>query len=356
MIRRGNWLCPDPDCQRLNWGRSLQCHRDRCEEPQPGAWVCTRCNILNFRGNDKCFKCNAVNAIIQDKEDFERNAEIEKQKEALKKIQQSSSGESSLRPSVLQNQSLMSQPEPEVSFHSREHRPKEHRERPRNSENKWRKEFETLRREQEQRRAEAASQARVVQGRLLALVGEEATAKEAECIDLGDEEDEVEDTPAVVVPIPAASNTHNPNLVPIGVRPTKGKSRLEMRKEVVGLMDDSVLDTIRHGTEQEQEDVLKKFNIVMIQQPPQPQQPQQQTPKKVVEVNLVDDSDDELGKYSDGEDEDEVTGVEAGGRSEDNRQLIEDIVRGDLEAIRSQDNGQKKGDDESDDDVIILDG
>ena len=171
-----------------------------------------------------------------------------------------------------------------------------------------------------------------------------------------DEEDEVEDTPAVVVPIPAASNTHNPNLVPIGVRPTKGKSRLEMRKEVVGLMDDSVLDTIRHGTEQEQEDVLKKFNIVMIQQPQQPQQPQQQTPKKVVEVNLVDDSDDELGKYSDGEDEDEVAGVEAGGRSEDNRQLIEDIVRGDLEAIRSQDNGQKKGDDESDDDVIILDG
>ena len=294
--------------------------------------------------------------MIQDKEDFERNAEIEKQKEALKKIQQSSSGESSLRPSVLQNQSLMSQPEPEVSFHSREHRPKEHRERPRNSENKWGKEFETLRREQEQRRAEAASQARVVQSRLLALVGEEATAKEAECIDLGDEEDEVEDTPAVVVPIPAASNTHNPNLVPIGVRPTKGKSRLEMRKEVVGLMDDSVLDTIRHGTEQEQEDVLKKFNIVMIQQPPQPQQPQQQTPKKVVEVNLVDDSDDELGKYSDGEDEDEVAGVEAEGRSEDNRQLIEDIVRGDLEAIRSQDNSQKKGDDESDDDVIILDG
>ena len=116
MIRRGNWLCPDPDCQRLNWGRSLQCHRDRCEEPQPGAWVCTWCNVLNFRGNDKCFKCNAINAIIQDKEDFERNAEIEKQKEALKKIQQSSSGESSLRPSVLQNQSLMSQPEPEV-FH-----------------------------------------------------------------------------------------------------------------------------------------------------------------------------------------------------------------------------------------------
>ena len=354
MIRRGNWVCPDPDCQKLNWGRSLQCHRDRCQEPQPGAWVCTQCNVLNFRGNDKCFKCNAVNAMIQDKEDFERNAEIEKQKEALKKIQQSSSGESSHRPSVLQNQSLMSQPE--ASFHSGEHRPKEHRERPRNSENKWRKEFETLRREQEQRRAEAASQARVVQSRLLALVGEEATAKEAECIDLGDEEDEVEDTPAVVVPIPAASSTHNPNLVPIGVRQTKGKSRLEMRREVVGLMDDSVLDTIRHGTEQEQEDVLKKFNIVMIQQPQQPQQPQQQTPKKVVEVNLVDDSDEELGKYSDGEDEDEVAGVEAGGRSEDNRQLIEDIVRGDLEAIRSQDSVQKKRDDESDDDVIILDG
>merc|ERR1719410_1984209 len=155
--------------------------------------------------------------MIQDKEDFERNAEIEKQKEALKKIQQSSSGESSNRHSYIQNQSLMSQPE--VSFHSGEHRPKEHRERPRNSENKWRKEFETLRREQEQRRAEAASQARGVQGRLLALVGEEATAKEAECIDLGDEEDEDEDTPAAVVPIPTASNnTNNPNLVPIGVR------------------------------------------------------------------------------------------------------------------------------------------
>ena len=354
MIRRGNWVCPDPDCQKLNWGRSLQCHRDRCQEPQPGAWVCTQCNVLNFRGNDKCFKCNAVNAMIQDKEDFERNAEIEKQKEALKKIQQSSRGESSLHPSDLQNQSLMSQPE--ASFHSSEHRPKEHRERPRNSENKWRKEFETLRREQEQRRAEAASQARVVQSRLLALVGEEATAKEAECIDLGDEEDEVEDTPAVVVPIPATSSIHNPNLVPIGVRQNKGKSRLEMRREVVGLMDDSVLDTIRHGTEQEQEDVLKKFNIVMIQQPQEPQQPQQQTPKKVVEVNLVDDSDDELGKYSDGEDEDEVAGVETEGRSEDNRQLIEDIVRGDLEAIRSQDNVQKRGEDDSDDDVIILDG
>ena len=75
----------------------------------------------------------------------------------------------------------------------------------------------------------------------------------------------------------------------------------------------------------------------MIQQPHQPQ------PKKFVEVNLVDDdSDDELGKYSDGEDEDEVARVETDGRSEDDRKLIEDIVRKDLEAIRPQNNVQKK--------------
>ena len=33
-IRRGNWICPDPDCQFLNWQHSLQCFRTECYEAQ----------------------------------------------------------------------------------------------------------------------------------------------------------------------------------------------------------------------------------------------------------------------------------------------------------------------------------
>merc|ERR1712227_233535 len=146
--------------------------------------------------------------------------------------------------------------------------------------------------------------------------------------------------------------------------------------EVVGIMDDAVIDKIQNGSEQEQEEILKQFNIVRIEQPV----------KNVVEVDLVDDSDDsddDLGKYSDGgsihienydmdaDDDiavDNTVGTETRTNVTENPQksdqdLINEIVRGDLESVRSirlpvpvRPSNAAADDDESDDDIVILDG
>ena len=41
VLRRGNWICRDEECQRVNWSRSLHCFREGCFESQPGSWFCS---------------------------------------------------------------------------------------------------------------------------------------------------------------------------------------------------------------------------------------------------------------------------------------------------------------------------
>ena len=108
----------------------------------------------------------------------------------------------------------------------------------------------------------------------------------------------------------------------------------------------------------------------------------EQPAKNVVEVDLVDDSDDsddDLGKYSDGgsihiencdmDAEDIIDDVGTHTRpnvTESNEKsdldLINEIVRGDLESVRSirlpirPSHSAAPADDESDDDIVILDG
>ena len=58
------------------------------------------------------------------------------------------------------------------------------------------------------------------------------------------------------------------------------------------MLDDNLIEKIRSGPEAEKQQILKNFNIVEVQ----PSEPN----KKIIEVNLLDDSDDDIGKYSDG--------------------------------------------------------
>ena len=104
----------------------------------------------------------------------------------------------------------------------------------------------------------------------------------------------------------------------------------------------------------------------------------EQPAKNVVEVDLVDDSDDsddDLGKYSDGgsihiencdmDAEDIIDDVETRPNVTDSKDLIKEIVRGDLESVRSIRLPNRPShsaalaaiaaDDESDDDIVILD-
>ena len=143
----------------------------------------------------------------------------------------------------------------------------------------WSKQFNQMRAAQQRKLAEDNEKMKVVQNRLLALVGGNG-APGSDCYQFASS------------PEASGSNTSkNANLVPV-IPKTKKKSRLELRKEHVGVLDDNLIEKIRTGPEAEKQQILKNFNIVEIQ-PPEPN-------KNIIEVNLLDDSDDDIGKYSDG--------------------------------------------------------
>merc|ERR1712098_336536 len=99
-----------------------------------------------------------------------------------------------------------------------------------------------------------------------------------------------------------------------------------------------------------QDEILRQFNIVRIDRGSKPPS------KNIVEVDLVDDSDDDLGKYSDGgsiiEDDGNLEGEETsinplpssnenetennGAKTKSDQDLINDIVREDLDSVRAR--------------------
>ena len=421
-LRPGNWICPERRCREPNWSRSLQCIRDGCEEYQPGSWWCSQegCNALNFNWKTWCYKCKTDRGQKQDFDNrkpdtkaFEINAEREKHREAMEKLnneQQQDYSEpsgsglnhqgkhrrhmTSLRHDFEQpfgsGHNLKENPQHQTSTRqnyqepsgfgfdhldkgqncksARQDRHEAAKNHERSTDTGWSEKFNRMRQEQAEVIAGNTAKTRQIQSRLLALV---ENPDGDNCVDLASDEEEHEPQVRRLPPPPPNLRADNPNCVPLGSRP-KAKSKIEMRKEVVGIMDDAVIDKIQNGSEKEQEEILRQFNIVRIEQ----------SAKNVVEVDLVDDSDDsddDLGKYSDGgsihiencdmDAEDIIDDVGTHTRpnvtesnEKSDQDLINEIVRGDLESVRSirlpirPSHSAAPADDESDDDIVILDG
>ena len=248
-IRRGNWECPQ--CGHLNWGRSIHCYAASCHQAIPGSWSCTACNTLNFRDRRSCFSCGQSSGTVHrthNSKHFEIAAEEAKKRQALENIKNLNNSDETL--------------------------PRTRREETRD----WSQQFSEMRSAKQRKLAEENAKAQVVQNRLLALVGEEVTKDSS----LGGLANSGE--------LPTQSMKQNANLEPVVA--TARKSKMEQLKEHVGVIDDRMVEKIRSGSQAEKQNILKQFNIVEIA-PPKPK-------RKVVEVSLLDDSDEELGKYSDG--------------------------------------------------------
>ena len=113
----------------------------------------------------------------------------------------------------------------------------------------------------------------------------------------------------------------NPNLEPIGIPRRKQKSKIEMRKEIVGLMDDDIMEKLQTASEDEQDKILKQFNIVRVEPPK----------KKVVEIDLFDSDDDE--DEEENRQNNSNIAAEAGGEAFTAEEIVADIVRKDLESL-----------------------
>jgi len=143
-IRRGNWICPDPDCQFLNWQHSLQCFRTECYEAQPGSWLCRACDVINKRDNENCFLCKGASSIP---------AQKQPETEVLRP-----------RPSS-----------PNLHDSNRQSRRRVHEEE-RGTD--WHQVFDEMRVENSRKTEEQNAKAKVVQNRLLALVGQASSSQE----------------------------------------------------------------------------------------------------------------------------------------------------------------------------------
>jgi len=354
-LRKGNWKCPDEDCQRVNWARSLHCYRDRCFQTQPGSWTCpdVECGVLNYRDNDTCFKCKTRNSRAcddrgrgtrEEHRSMELSAEKEKQRQALENINKESQSQTS--------SSTVSNP----------------------SENIWCE----IQKKEDRRRSKNHEENKKVQNKLLALAN-----NSNDFIDLASDDDD--DSKEKRDPtLSFCQNPKNANLEPLGTRPRKaalgsmdqlGESSQSHQKEPVpksGVINDEIIHKIQHGTMSEQDEILRQFNIVRIDRGSKPPEMR----NNIVEVDLVDDSDDDLGKYSDGdsiiEANENVEGDETsinplpssneketetnGAKSKSDQNLINEIVREDLNSVSAGRNNESKidDDDDDDDDVIIL--
>jgi len=292
-IRKGNWVCPLETCKNVNWSRSLHCYQQGCNEVQPGAWNCQDCGNLNFRKNYNCFSCKHKTGMRARKREthhesnnFVRNAELEKQRQAFEKVWQDENRNDSGRPRPEQEKL----DKPRRDFHSEPSRD-------------WASDFEKIREKNEKRIDEERKRARFVQNKLLALAGESQPGPSGFCagrtgntnfhknvpdiVDLVDSEEEL---------ISTNRNTNaddfsmckNANLVPIAPRRTKFNS--EPEKDV---FNEEVMEQLKSGNTRKQTEILKSFNIVQIESP------KATSKSKIVEVDLLSDSED-AGMYSDG--------------------------------------------------------
>mmetsp|Transcript_59978 Transcript_59978/g.106965 ORF Transcript_59978/g.106965 Transcript_59978/m.106965 type:complete len:316 (-) Transcript_59978:707-1654(-) len=72
----GSWICPNADCENINFPSRKSCNRCQTEQPgvgagpappppgrmKPGSWVCPNesCGNVNFPNRDRCNRCNAL--------------------------------------------------------------------------------------------------------------------------------------------------------------------------------------------------------------------------------------------------------------------------------------------------------
>ena len=187
-IRRGNWICPDPDCQFLNWQHSLQCIRTECYEAQPGSWLCRACDVINKRDNETCFLCKGASSIPA--QIFEFNAEAEK----VRQVQERLRDTEVLRPRPSS---------PKLHDSNRQSRRRAQEEE---SGTDWHQVFDEMRVEYSRKTEEENAKAKVVQNRLLALVGQASSSQEQ--------------------PQPSGSMYQNPNLEPLGIPKKQQKSKV----------------------------------------------------------------------------------------------------------------------------------
>ena len=347
-IRRGNWICPDPDCQFINWKKSIQCFRNGCQESQPGSWLCRECDVFNWRDNDFCFLCKDVSSNpVQEKINFEFNAEAEKLKQAQDRIRQKQQPES--------EKTKGSYFEPSPNKKSKRYEQEEE------SGTDWHRVFDELGAEKKRKAEEERVKARVVQNKLLALVGQTSSNQDQSSdpsamtpgcvnIDITDDEEQ-EQSQVQTQPHPSGPMCGNPNLEPIGIPRRKQKSKFEMRKEIVGVMDDDIMEKLQTASEDEQDKILKQFNIVRVEPPK----------KKVVEIDLFDSDDDEDEEENRQNNSDRV--VETGGKASSSKditaeEIVADIVRKDLESLGGNKPSAFTETDENHDDgsdIVILD-
>jgi len=315
-IRKGNWVCPDQGCQNVNWSRSLYCYEEGCHEVQPGAWNCKDCTKLNFKSNNNCHFCKNNNGLRARKRysshetrNFAKQAELEKHRQAFEKISQDENrnllGKTFERPEFVPNPRLHS---PEKEESSRD----------------WSKDFSRLKHAKDKKIEESRKKAQIVQSKLLAIAGDYqpgatkdpqpgpsgfgkgkksksfgfggGIATLEEVVDIADSDEEPEH------PI-----YKNANMVPIAPRRSKicntQPEEPVCTTEPKDPFDDALMEKLKNGKLSEQAEILKKYNIIPIESPPNSNKrgPIRPTPPtKVVEVDLASDSEDEAGRYSDG--------------------------------------------------------
>ena len=307
--------------------------------------------MFNWKVNETCFLCNdASSNPVQAKINFEFNAEAEKRRQAQERVRQQQ------QPEI--EQPKISYCESETNKKSRRHNQEEE------SGTDWHRVFNELGAEKKRKAEEEREKARVVQNRLLALVGQTSSNQDPcsdlsvprqipDCVNIDTTDDEIEEPH----PQPPSSGPicSNPNLEPIGIPRKKQKSKFEMRKEVVGVIDDDIMEKLQTATEDEQDKILKQFNIVRVEPPK----------RKVVEIDLFDsdDDDDQEEERHNGENCEGDSVAKAGGeaaKSNDKtaEEIVADIVRKDLESLGGNKpsaftESEKNCDDGSD--IVILD-
>ena len=118
-------------------------------------------------------------------------------------------------------------------------------------------------------------------------------------------------------------------------------------------MDDDIMEKLQTATEDEQDKILKQFNIVRVEPPK----------RKVVEIDLFDsddDDDDQEGERHnvEGDSVAEARGEAAKSNDKTAEEIVADIVRKDLESLGGNKPSaftetEKNCDDGSD--IVILD-
>ena len=121
-----------------------------------------------------------------------------------------------------------------------------------------------------------------------------------------------------------------------------------MRKEVVGLMDDEIMDQLNNASEQEQDKILSQFNIVRVEPPK----------RKVVEIDLFDsddDEEDEAGQdvLTDAAKTNDVDGI----KNKTEEEIVADIVRKDLDSLGGKQSSafnEMETNNDDDSDIVII--